>query len=96
MAEVITLTTPVPVPSLDITTWKVVKLELNWLNKIIRIRLQNNRGEFLDHTYINSVAETFMIQLNKANLSTTSLQKRILQRLNMDGIIIGTVTGTVD
>jgi hypothetical protein len=40
------------------------------------------------------VGRALITALNKANLSTTSLERRILQRLIADGHLAGSVTGT--
>ena len=45
----------------------------------------------------NPVATNLMVALNKANLTTASLQKRVLQQAVTDGKLpAGSVTGTVD
>jgi hypothetical protein len=41
-------------------------------------------------------AVTDMIALNKANLSTTSLQRRVMNRLTALGRLSGTISGTPD
>ena len=94
MAEQLDLTTPVTTP--DITSWRVVYLELNWAAQSIRIGLLGTNGETSHHNYNGEVAETMMINLNKVNLSTTSLQRRILERLLADGLLVGSISGTPD
>jgi len=39
-------------------------------------------------------AHNLMVALNKANLTIKSLQKRILEQLTTDGLLLGTVNGT--
>ena len=52
-------------------------------------------GKSLECRYNGPDAETLLIQLNKANLSTISLEKRILQRCQADGKLgAGTISGT--
>ncbi len=47
--------------------------------------------------YDGATATSLMVALNKANLSTSSLHKRVLQQLVADGkLTVGTVTGTPD
>lgn len=45
--------------------------------------------------YNGAIAQSLMIALNKANLTTRSLNQRVLDRLILDGKIAGTVTGSV-
>ena len=94
MAEQLDLTTPVTTP--DITSWRVVYLELNWAAQSIRIGLLGTNGETSHHNYNGEVAITLMTNLNKANLSTKSLQRRILERLIIDGHLEGSISGTPD
>lgn len=94
MAEQLNLTTPIVPPT--ITNYRVVLLELNWKAAFIGIGLEGPNGEPLRHSYTGATATNFMIALNKANLSTTSLQKRILTQLLADGVLVGSVSGTPD
>ena len=46
---------------------------------------------------VTAASATAMIkQLNTANLTTKSMQKRILEKLSADGFLPGTVQGTPD
>lgn len=92
--EQIDLTTPITKPS--VTNYRVNKLDLRWLDKHIRIELFSDTGEVLHHSYDGTEATNLMIFLNKANLSTKSLQKRVLEKLVADGVIDGSITGTPD
>ena len=94
MAEEVILTTPVTTPS--ITAWKVSSLHLDWDNSQITIKLRGPNGETKFHSYGGAVALTMMVALNKADLSSNSLHKRILNRLILDRTVLGTVTGTPD
>jgi len=94
MAELLTLTTPVTTPS--ITTWRVVSLLLDWDAATIAIGLRGSGAERLSHAYTGPNATTMMIALNKANLTSNSLHKRILTQLNADGILAGTISGSPD
>lgn len=96
MAEVLTLTSPPPQPP-QLTSWRVAQLHLNWTGANITVVLiGNNNSETLTHTYTGTTATTFMNALNKANLSTTSLHKRVIERLVTDGVIAGTISGSPD
>lgn len=95
MAEQIDLTTPIVV-SKTTDFFRVVKLGLDWRAAVIAIVLEGENGELQSYRYEGSEATTLMIALNKANLSATSLQRRILNRLIADGRISGTVSGSPD
>ena len=92
--ELITLTTPVSTPS--ITTWRVSSLLLDWDAAVIAIRLRGSGGETLHHAYTGPTATTQMVALNKVNLTSNSLHKRIIQRLIDDGMLAGTISGSPD
>lgn len=94
MAEQLNLTTPIVPPT--ITNYRVVLLELNWKSAFIGIGMEGPNGETFRYSYSGVTATNLMIALNKANLSTTSLQKRILNQLLADGVVVGTVSGTPD
>lgn len=92
MPEIVTLTVALP----QLTTYKVNELHLNWGAASIQIGLIGTNGEAKHHNYSGTTATVFMTALNKANLSTTSLHKRILERLVTDGVIAGTISGSPD
>lgn len=94
MAEVLDLTVPIVVPS--ITSYRVVRLTFDWEAAVISIGLRGPNGEFRDFAYNGEIATTLMIALNKANLSTQSLQRRVLARLVNDGLLAGTISGSPD
>lgn len=68
----------------------------------IRARLREVSGStFVENgrdlicRYDGAVAETLLVQLNKANLSTTSLERRVVARCQQDGKIpAGSITGS--
>jgi len=92
MAESLTLTAPQ-----SVTDYKVVVLKLDWNQKAIVVVVQDTQGDKLKKSYSGATAEAMITALNKANLSTNSLQKRILEQLVTDGLLAaGTVTGTPD
>ena len=92
--EILTLTSPIVPPS--ITTWRVNFLALSWDNQSITIGLKGPNGEDKNHSYAGVTATTFMTALNKANLSVTSLHRRIIERLVTDGVIAGNISGSPD
>jgi len=95
MAEIVTLTTPVTTPSL--TTYAVRMINMDLDVPAIVIRLRGSNGEVKTVAYNGVTATNLMVALNKANLSTTSLQKRCLERLIADGELpAGTISGSPD
>jgi len=94
MPEIVTLTTPVTPPSL--TTYRVVMLAMDWDSASIAIRLKGTNGETKFCGYQGATATTLMVALNKANLTSNSLQKRVLTQLIADGEIAGTISGSPD
>ncbi len=99
MAEQIALTAPFKVDPREATLFQVEAILLNWKDKIIVIHLGDGNVQKVvvyKDTSADPVATTLMVALNKANLSTKSLQKRILERLQTDGHLAGTISGTPD
>lgn len=96
MSEQITLTTPETKPQINTTFYRVVSLHLDWRLSEIGILLEGENGERRSFGYEGSEALMLMTALNKANLSTLSLQKRIMNRLIADGKLTGSVTGAPD
>jgi hypothetical protein len=53
-------------------------------------------GRQITCRYEGDPADALIVALNKVNLSTTSLEKRVMQQCQMDGkIAAGTISGTV-
>lgn len=97
MAESLTLTTPVTPTQPTTSSYRIVTLTLAWEAARITIVLKDNNGMQFVTCYEGAVATNLMVALNKANLSTSSLQKRVLQQLATDGKLpAGSVTGTPD
>jgi hypothetical protein len=92
MAEIVTLSVPVP----SVVSYRVDSLLLNWGGAYIRVGLIGPNGEAATREYSGPQATTLMIALNKANLSTTSLHKRILNQLIADGLLAGVIGGSPD
>jgi|RhiMethySRZTD1v2_1073278.scaffolds.fasta_scaffold576679_2 hypothetical protein len=95
MAEQLDLTAPITYPST--TYYKVAELRLQRESpSSIYVRLKGTNGEHFDHLYEGATALNLIIALNKANLTTNSLEKRILNQLITDGFLSGTVSGSPD
>ena len=92
MAELITLTSPLPA----LSTYTVVELNLNWDAASIQIGLKGTNGERTHYSYSGATATTLMVALNKANLSIKSLQRRVIEQLVTDGKLAGTISGSPD
>jgi len=97
MAEIVTLTTPLPATS----TLRIAVLELNVRGSFIRIALAEwaagawvPDGREIVATYQGAQADGLMLALNKANLTTQSLHTRVIAQLIADGKLVGTASGT--
>lgn len=105
MAESITLTTPISGQA-SISVLRPCLLILDAMRGRVTIQLREwvagefvEDGRFREFTYDSSTTPTgasLIVSLNKANLSTTSLEKRIMNQLLTSGFVAGTVGGTVD
>lgn len=101
MAEVITLTTPITKP-----TQTIVRLDrfiIDLASKSVTVQFIGENGEAGSAVYptppplgsSQPSGQTLISTLNTANLTTTSLAKRVLQRIQLDGYVgAGSVTGT--
>jgi len=93
--EQINLTTPITKPA--ISSYRVVRLELDWDAARIEIHLKfTPSGERIIFGYSGTEALNLMKTINTKNFSTTSMQKTILQKLIADGKILGTISGSPD
>lgn len=101
MAEIITLTTPISKPSQTIV--KLDRLTIDVSTKSVYVQWLGENGEIGSAAYptpppngsAQPSGQTLITTLNTANLTTTSLAKRVLQRIQLDGYIgAGSVTGT--
>lgn len=92
MAEQLDLTVPI-VPATR-TTYSVDRINLHWSGAVIQATVIGSDSTVVQIEWSGSAATTLMIALNKANLATTSLQKRVLQQAVTDGKLpAGTVSG---
>lgn len=98
--EEVDFSTPTYVNPTTFSFIKIKSLDFDWDNAIIKITVRNTATDgATDRTFVytSTTATAMMIQLNKMNFTTTSLQKRIFQQLLNDGLIQnGTVTGSPD
>jgi hypothetical protein len=93
MSEQLDLAVPIVPPTQ--TSYRLVLLSLDWNSQAIRIVVQASDGEQVPASYNGATAVSLMTTLNSANLTTSSLQKRVLLKLTADGILpAGTVNGT--
>lgn len=105
MAESLTLTTPIPGPA-AITVMRPSVIQLNNITKRVIIQLHPWNGtdyvldgrfeEFVYDAATTPTGATLLRQLNKADLSAISLEKRIMTQLIASGYKSGTVGGTPD
>jgi len=92
MAEQLDLATPIAAPSR--TTYSVQRIVLDWPAAAIQVWVKGSDTVEVFAEWTGAPATALMIALNKANLSTSSLQKRVLQQLVTDGKLpAGTVSG---
>lgn len=63
---------------------------------LVEIWLKDNLGGKFHHVYTGKAAQDYIKYINTANFSTKSLHKRLLEKLSIDGVLPGTVTGTPD
>lgn len=93
MPEQLDLTAPIVPPSR--TTYAIRRITLDWNAQVIQVVLGGSDGVEVLAEYTGPTASTLMMTLNTANLSTISLNKRILNKLVLDGKLpSGTVSGT--
>lgn len=106
MAELVTLTAPVTKPNQ--TTIRIERIVLDIEQKAILIQWLGNNNEAGSASYptpailnplgaLQPTGAVLLNQLNTLNMSTTSLVKRVLQRLQTDGYLAaGTIAGSPD
>lgn len=94
--ETVTLTTPEVTPAITTTDYRVVYEMKDVEQKLFVVHVRGTNGERKEFRYSGDDALTFIIFLNKANLTVKSEQRRILERLIADGKLSGAVTGTPD
>lgn len=104
MAEELDLTTPV-VESKTTDIYSVVMIMMNSDEPIIsgplaqppgmvQINIKDNNGLITSQSFSGTLAQDMIRFINTADFTTRSLEKRILEKLNAMGVLVGTVTGT--
>ena len=97
MAEQINLTSAYQPDPRTASQFQIARIDLNWRAASIVIEVfDSSSGLSRAFVYDGDTATTLMVALNKANLSTKSLQKRVLEKLAADGLLAGTISGTPD
>ncbi len=99
--EELVLTDPVVKPEEIKSHFRVTMLSLNHEITMppeavpgrIDIQLRDNLGGYYSHSYSGETAQDYIKFINTGNFTVKSLHKRILERLSMEGILPGTVTG---
>ena len=82
---------------ISISAYRVIGLNLDWEGATITIFLQSvTTGQKTVYLYQGAEATQLMTGLNKADLTTNSLHKRVLEKLVADGKLTGTVSGSPD
>lgn len=95
--EKLTLTAPVTKPSLS--EWTVARFNIDVETSELMITVKADNGEYKSIRYPNATTDqasttTLINALNTANLTTKSLRRRILERLQADGHLgAGTFSG---
>jgi hypothetical protein len=93
--EQINLTSPVVADPAQATTFRVAALWLNWDGAEIVVHVTDGTVRKV-FRYTGSTATALMTALNKANLTSNSLHKRIINQLISDGYLSGTISGSPD
>lgn len=93
--ETITLSSP-EVVQITNTGYKPVLITLNKKASTIIVMFEGSNGEQREWIMSGDVAMTRIKALNTANLSTKSLERRIMETAIADGVFAGTISGTPD
>src|SRR3954469_5043042 len=101
MPEDMVLASPEVIPQITTATYRLVGLSLDWERTTILVRLRGANGETKAFTYggndpgtspaAKTKALNLMTALNTANLPIKSLQRRVLEQLIADGLLLGTI-----
>lgn len=97
MPEKLTLTTPTTPTAPTTSEYAPRSVYLGWDEAVIRFVVRDNNAVTVTCVWEGTDATNTMIAINKANLTTLSLIKRLLQKAVTDGKLpSGSVTGTPD
>lgn len=98
MAEALDLTTPIALGT--ITTYKVTFFSFDKKNQKLSVRIETTTGSpsaARDFVYTDTDAMTRMAQLNKANGTIKTLERRILETLAAEHPeLAGSISGAPD
>lgn len=100
MAEQITYPAPQQAKA-GTTLFRVVEFEMSKKKGVIRALFEGDNGTEVVAFWRDSDGENataLMVSLNKVNLATKSMERRIIERAQADGKLPagGTITGTAD
>lgn len=87
----------VPVTRANTTDYHLERITIDIDASTILVQLKGNNGETLSKAYNSTTTPTgasLISTLNTSNNSTTSLIKRVYNRLLADNVIAGSVSGT--
>ncbi len=77
-------------------TWRPTLLHLNWEQATIKVGFRGDNAEYTSVGWEGSAALALMTALNKADLSVSSLHRRIMEQAVTDGKLTGTISGIPD
>ena len=87
--EILTLTTPVE-------DYEITFVSMDWPGAQIMIGYKNSLGQTHQLLITGAPATTMMNDINTGDHTVTSIHKTCLQKLNDDGVLVGTISGTPD
>ena len=93
--ETITLSSP-EVVQITNTGYKPVRITLDRKASMIIVLFEGSNVEQREWRMEGDIAVQRMKALNTANLSTKSLERRIMETAINDGVFSGTISGTPD
>jgi hypothetical protein len=98
VAEQLDLTSPVVIPQRSTAAWAVLEIHLVRRPPAVSVLIESNLGERIEvRTSSEAEGLALLSQLNTANLTIKSLQKRALEWCATKlGALTGTVSGTPD
>ena len=78
-------------------TYELVRIVFDWEHGRLAILLKGANGERKEVVYgQNTGARDLMRSINKADFSTKSLHRRLMEKLLADGHLAGSISGTPD
>ena len=95
-AERVNLTTPDQATP-GTTTYRIAQISFDWEQTRVAVVLVGTNGERKEVVYgQNTGARGMMRALNKADFSTKSLHRQLMEKLLADGHLAGTISGAPD